>query len=170
MTLFDKLSKQELKELLIKCWMTHDGMWFYHCFLEFGIDTANKLNKEAIKSLSAIEVQRIKKARGMEKERIETFEQLKKMVNAVFSVVKGDFMDFEYSFLSENCLHWEQKKCFAHEGMKRIGVSEKYECGLLYRVQCWLDILGVKYSINPQTDTCILNSCEKCSGDFVFYF
>ena len=24
------IDKNELKELLLKCWMTHDGMWFYH--------------------------------------------------------------------------------------------------------------------------------------------
>jgi len=39
----------ELTDLLNRCWMTHDGMWFYHCFQEFGIEKANYLNKAAIK-------------------------------------------------------------------------------------------------------------------------
>ena len=45
MTLFDQLDKKQLKELLVKCWMTHDGSWFYNCARELGIDAANKLNK-----------------------------------------------------------------------------------------------------------------------------
>jgi hypothetical protein len=24
------IDKNELKVLLLKCWMTHEGMWFYH--------------------------------------------------------------------------------------------------------------------------------------------
>jgi len=37
------LEKDELKELLIKCWMSHDGMWFYHCLQKFGIEQANEI-------------------------------------------------------------------------------------------------------------------------------
>jgi len=29
-----ELSKEELIDLLNRCWMTHDGVWFYHCFQE----------------------------------------------------------------------------------------------------------------------------------------
>ena len=74
MTLFDQLNKHQLRELLVKCWMTHDGSWFYNCVKEFGIETANKLNKAAIKTLSPIEVQRVQKALGMEKSKVKTFE------------------------------------------------------------------------------------------------
>jgi len=35
--------------------MTHDGMWFFHCLQEFGIEATNKINKSAIKFLSSIE-------------------------------------------------------------------------------------------------------------------
>ena len=46
-----------------------------------------------------------------------------------------------YSFPSENLLHWEMKKCFAHAGMTRLGVIDGYECGVIYRVACWFDSL-----------------------------
>ena len=49
MTLFNKLDKQELRELLVKCWMTHDGSCFYNSVKELGIVVANKLNKGAIR-------------------------------------------------------------------------------------------------------------------------
>lgn len=170
MTLFDHLDKNQLKELIIKCWMTHDGSWFYNCAQELGIDAANKLNKAAIRTLSVIETQRIKKAMGLEKEQIITFEQLKDFIINAFSVIKGDFMEFNYSFPEKNRLRWEMTNCFAFEGMKRIGISKQYECGVIYRVSCWLDALGIKHIIKPEIDKCLLNSHEKCSGEIILNF
>ena len=39
---------KDLKELLVKCWMTHDAMWFLHTLNDGGIEKANKINKAAI--------------------------------------------------------------------------------------------------------------------------
>ncbi|MFX0155930.1 MAG: DUF6125 family protein [Candidatus Hodarchaeota archaeon] len=168
-TIFDQLNKHQLKELLVKCWMTHDGAWFYNCGRELGVDAANKLNKAAIKNLSKIEMKRIKKAMGWENIKIETFEQLKIFINNAFSIIKGDFMDFKCSFLEPNRMHWEINQCFAYKGMQMFGFSEEYECGVLYRVSCWLDALGIRHSIEPEIDRCLLNSCEKCSGDIILH-
>ncbi len=170
MTLFDKLNKHELRELLVKCWMTHDGSWFYNCAKELGIEAANKLNKAAIKSLSTIEVQRVRKALGTEKEKIMTFEQLKQIIHDAFSVIKGDFMDFTYTFPEKNRMHWEMTRCFAYEGMKRIGINAQYECGVLYRVCCWLDALEIEYNTEPKIDKCLFLSQERCFGDITFNF
>ncbi|MHA2393126.1 MAG: DUF6125 family protein [Promethearchaeota archaeon] len=165
MTIFEQLDKHQLKELLIKCWMTHDGAWFFNCFNELGIKVANKLNKAAIKNLSIIEVQRVKKAMGMEREPIHTFEQFKTFIHNAFSILKGDFMNFIFSFPEENCMHWEMHRCFAHEGMQRFGINDLYECGIVYRVSCWLDALGIKHQINPKFEKCLLYSQERCSGN-----
>ena len=167
MTLFDQLDKSQLKELLVKCWMTHDASWFFSCARELGMDAANKLNKAAIKSLSVIEVQRVRKAMGMEKVKITTFEQLKDFVNNAYSILKGDFMDFEYNFPENNRMYWEMNRCFAYNGMKMMGVNKEYECGIIYRVSCWLDALGVKHSIEPKIDRCLLNTQKKCSGEII---
>jgi hypothetical protein len=52
----NKIGKREIRDLLGKGWLTHDGMWFYHTYQELGIDKANKLNKAAIRSLAPIEI------------------------------------------------------------------------------------------------------------------
>ncbi len=168
-TLFEHLDKVQLKELLVKCWMTHDGSWFYSCVQDFGIKAANKLNKAAIKNLAPIEMNRIKKALGWEKEKIRTFEQVKSFINNGFSILKGDFMDFEYTFPEKNRMHWEMNKCFAYNGMKMIGVEKHYECGVIYRVRCWLNSLGIKHKVEPEISKCLLNSREKCSGDIIIF-
>jgi len=167
MTLFDKLNKQELKELLLKCWMTHDGAWFYNVYKKYGIEVANRLNKEAIKNLSILEMQRIRKSLGMENIKIETFEQLREFIDNGFSILKGDFMKFKYTFPKKNCMHWEMDKCFAFEGMKMIGVNKGYECGLIYRVCCWLDALGIEYELKPEINECLLYTHAKCVGDII---
>ena len=61
MRLIDTLSKQALNELISKCWMTHDGMWFAHTFFDQGIEKANQINKAAIKGLAPIEIKRFQK-------------------------------------------------------------------------------------------------------------
>jgi hypothetical protein len=164
------LEKRELKELLIKNWMTHDGMWFYHCLQAFGIEKANALNLAAIQSLSAIEVPRISKALGIERAAIKTFEEFKEAFPSLFGVVKGDFMDFRYGFPSDNCLQWEMQHCFAYEGMKRMGVIEQYQCGVIYRIQCWLSVLGLNCRFDPPVGLCLLQRTGKCSGEIRFFF
>ena len=65
------LAKKELKELLNKCCMTHDAMWFYNCLQECGIEKTNKINRAAVKAMAAVEIKRLKKAVGVDN--LETF-------------------------------------------------------------------------------------------------
>lgn len=163
-----EIDKNELKQLLLKCWMTHDGMWFYHSMQELGIEKANQLNKAAIKSLAGIEIERVRKVFGFKK--IETFEDIKAISHAAFGVLTDDFMGFSYGFPSENAMHWEMSKCFAYAGMTRLGIIDRYECGVIYRVACWFDSLGVNYVLTPQPDGCLMHVNGSCRGDFRFSF
>jgi len=72
----------------------------------------------------------------------------------------------------ENVLHWEfvPKNCFAYKGVKRIGVIDKYECGVIYRLVCWFDALGLTYRTMPEITACQMLSGDTCGGDFVFDF
>ena len=145
-------------------------MWFYDCLQEFGIEKANELNRASIRSLSKIEVPRILRALGINREKVTTFEELKASIDGLFGIVKGDFMDFEYSFPAENCMHWEARGCFAYEGMKRMGVSDGYQCGLLHRVACWIDVLGVECTVTPQVESCLMVKDGECVGEVKFFF
>ncbi|TXT59820.1 MAG: hypothetical protein BAJALOKI1v1_1360005 [Promethearchaeota archaeon] len=169
--LIDELTQQELRDLLVKNWMAHDGSWFLNCYLRLGIDEANKLNKAAIKTLAPMEVKRVKNlSQFRDKKKLENYEEVKEFMKDAFSVLKGDFMDFTISFPEENCIHWEMNRCFAYEGMKRLGVQEQYECGVIYRVSRWLKELGIKHKIKPRIKKCLLNTQGKCEGDFLIRF
>ncbi len=160
--------KDELKELLIKCWMTHDAMWFYSCLQECGIEKTNRINKAAIKAMSAVEIKRIQKAVGTEK--LDTFDEFKWFFNIVMEIVTGKFMKYTYSMPTNNLMHIEWESCFAYEGVKALGVIDRYECGIMLRIDTWLDALNIKYEVEPKVTGCMMHADGKCFRDYRFFF
>jgi hypothetical protein len=170
----NKIEKREIRDLLGKGWLTHDGMWFYHTYQELGIEKANTLNKAAIKSLAPIEIERIKKVLGIGGEKIGTFEELKDfMLEALEMVLPNSvFEKFRFRASSKDFLQWEWKsgECFAFKGMMQIGIIDGYRCGVMYRIECWLEALGIKYSINPKIDKCMMRETGVCLGEIRVIF
>ncbi|MCJ7772396.1 MAG: DUF6125 family protein [Desulfobacterales bacterium] len=164
--------KKHLIELLNKNWMTHDGMWFYHCLQEFGINKTNKLNKAAISTLAPIEIKRLKKYLGIENESIETFDAFKHFFDHAKDMFIPDFMNAVMSFPEKNIMHWQFKpnNCFAYKGMVSAGVIDQYECGVIYRIECWIISLGIKFTVKPKMSKCLMLFDGNCSGDFVLDF
>ena len=169
MGVLNKIGKREIRDLLGKGWLTHDGMWFYHTYQELGIEKANKLNKAAIRSLAPIEIKRVKKALGIGGEKIGTFEELKDfMLEALeMTLPNSVFERLRFRASSKDLLHWEWEsgECFAYKGMKQIGIIDGYRCGVMYRIECWLEALGIKYSIDPKIDKCMMHEKGACLGD-----
>ncbi|MDD5312776.1 MAG: DUF6125 family protein [Dehalococcoidia bacterium] len=162
------LEKRELRELLNKNWMTHDAMWFYNCLRECGIETANRLNQSAIRSMAAVEIKRIQKAVGIGK--IETFADFCKLFDSAMTLATGDFMQYEYTYLAKNLVRSRWHKCFAYEGVKALGVIDRYECGVMLRIYTWLDTLGIKYEAEPQVTGCMMHTHGECYRDVKFFF
>lgn len=168
-SLLSKIDKKELRNLLTKGWMTHDAMWLFHTLQECGMETANRINSAAIKSMSAIEIQRIKKAMGLPKDyRVETFDQLVEIMEGAFELVKGDFMKFAFSMPAKNVTRWQWDACFAHEGVTALGAIDQYQCGIMLRIEGWLKGLGVSYKLNPEIDGCLMHRNGECKGEIVF--
>jgi len=164
------ISQKETVDLLNKCWMTHDGMWFFHCLQEFGIETTNKINKSAIKSLSSIEIERVKKTLGFNR-RIENFDEFKIFFGEASKLMIPDFMNVTFSYPEKNKMAWEfnQGKCFAYTGIKRIGAIDNYECGVLYRIKCWLEDLGIRHRFNPKIGQCLMHHSGNCLGEIQLF-
>ena len=82
------------------------------------------------------------------------------------------FMNVKFSYSKKDIMAWEfeQGKCFAYAGMKRIGAIDQYECGVLYRIQCWLDELGIKHRFTPDIGKCNMHNRGKCSGEIQLFF
>ena len=174
MGVLNKIGKREIRDLLGKGWLTHDGMWFYHTYRELGVEKANELNKAAIRSLAPIEIKRVKKALGIGGKKIGTFEELKDFMLEALEVILPNsvFEKFRFRASSKDLLHWEWEsgECFAYKGMKQIGIIDGYRCGVMYRIECWLEALGIKYSIDPKIDKCMMHEKGVCSGDIKVIF
>jgi hypothetical protein len=165
------LSQKETIDLLGKCWMTHDGMWFFHCLQEFGIAATNRINKSAIHSLASVEIKRIKHVLGIEK-KIENFDEFKLFFREASKLMVPDFMNVSFSFSKQNRMIWmfNQGKCFAYEGIKRLGAIDRYECGVLFRIKCWLEALEIKNRFDPEIDKCSMHFTGKCGGNIHLTF
>lgn len=162
------LDKNELKELLNKCWMTHDAMWLYNCLEEYGIEKTNKINKAAIKAMAAIEIKRIQKALGVDQ--LNTFDEFKQFFGKVMEIVTGKFMKYAFSMPENNLIRGEWQSCFAYEGIKALGVIDRYECGIMLRIETWFDTLGIKYTVTPKVTGCMMQTDGQCFRDYRFFF
>ena len=166
----ENLAKEETIDLLNKCWMTHDGMWFSHCLQEFGIEVTNKINKSAIKSLSVLEIDRVKKIIGLDG-KIESYNEFRMFFIEASKLMIPEFMNVTFDYPGKNIMTWKfnQGKCFAYLGIKRLGVIEKYECGVLYRIKCWLDSLCINHRFSPEVGLCSMHQTGNCSGQIKLF-
>lgn len=151
-----------------KCWMTHDGMWFFHCLQELGIEKTNKINKAAIRSLAPIETRRLLNAFGLD--RVNSFEQVKRLFDAAERVFIPDFMGYEIAYPADNGLRMDIQKCFAYEGVVRMGAIDRYECGIFHRIESWFDALGIAYEVTPKVERCMMHSDGSCWREYRFSF
>ena len=164
------LTKEETKELLVRCWMTHDGLWFYHAVQEVGIEKTSKINQAAARAIGAVEARRIARTFGVEK--VARYADLRKLVESGFNVIRGDFMDYTWDWSAENRLHITTTRCFAYDGIKKMGQSaiDGYDCGIFARVSGWFDGLGIAHKIDPPLTGCMLHREGSCHRDFEFGF
>jgi len=81
-------------------------------------------------------------------------------------------MNVTFSYPSNNIMEWkfDPEKCFAYNGIKRLGVIDKYECGVLYRIKCWLEALNIQSQFTPEIGLCHMNNTGTCNGKIEFVF
>lgn len=164
----NQYSNEDLKTILGKGWLTHDAMWVKAVHDEFGAEAASRLNKRAIALMAPIEAKRLAKVFGFKE--LTLFEDLKTFVTETFAVVSGDFTDFRITFPSHNRLRWDAPQCFAHDGIKALGMIDQYDCGIFERIEGWFNGLGIKYDILPKVSGCMMRSQGECYREIQFYF
>jgi hypothetical protein len=162
------LEKKELKELLHKCWMTHDAMWFFNCLQECGIEKTNKINRAAVKGVAAVEIKRLKKAIGVDK--LETFGEFWNFFQIAMATFTGDFMKYSFESGGLNRVSGTWHQCFAHDGITMLGVIDQYECGIMDRVETWFDTLDIRYEVEPKVTQCMMHTEGRCYRNYTFFF
>jgi len=161
-------NSEAIIDLLSKGWLTHDAMWVTAVYKECGPEIASKLNTRAIQLMTPIEVKRFQKVLRLPK--VDTFEKLQKFITGAFSIVSGDFTEIQISYPCHNILHWQAAQCFAYDGIKKMGMIEQYQCGVIERIEGWLKSLNIEYEILPKIEGCNMHNVGACKLDIQFFF
>lgn len=173
MKTFRSIKKEEIRDLLGKGWLTHDGSWFFETARELGIEKANKLNRAAISTMAPIEAKRLCEILGIEG-KVGSFGEVEQILRRGMELIlpRSIFSKFHCTIPTKNILHWEWDKgeCFAYKGMGRMGLLDNYQCGVIYRIECWFKSLGIKCNSTPTIDKCLMHQKGYCHGDFEFFF
>jgi hypothetical protein len=154
------LSFDVQKGLLIKGWMSHDARWFMAVAEHFGIEHANRLNQKVARELGRVEMKRFMKALNLSPSRnMEEYLDLKK---AALSMFGRDLVDYEIKILDHQSYEMDLTRCFAHENIVRAGIKDEYECGILSRLQGWIDAQGLEHELAPPLGKCMKVSGKEC--------
>lgn len=169
MDLLATLDKNEVREFFSKNWMTHDAMWYGVCVQELGPEKANRLNKTAVRLMAGLEIKRVTKLMGSSADApVTEFYELAEIIETTFGLVKAGFMDFDFHFPEKNLLRGRFHECFAHTGVSKYGLIDSYDCGIVIRIQGWLEGLGVSYIMEPDFSGCLMNQNGECDIRFRF--
>lgn len=155
-----QVDSDQLREILIKGWMTHDGMWFRHCLAECGIERTNAINRRAVRDMAHLEAKRMLGVLGMDG--LASFADLEVFVTQVSQILVADFMNITFELQPPNRLHCHMHSCWAHDGIKRLGVIDRYECGVFERISGWFQAMGLSFTVQPQVTGCMLHQQGKC--------
>lgn len=169
---FEDIGKEEIRDLLAKGWLTHDGAWFLSAYNEYGVKEANRMNKAAIKAMVPFEVQRLKQIMAFDERQLKSAEEIARFMEEGMRLILPESVLSKYHFNieSQNILQWEWEKdeCFAYKGMSRAGVIDGYECGVMYRIECWFESLGLKFKSDIKLDSCRMHTKGYCGGRYAF--
>jgi hypothetical protein len=154
------LSFDVQKDLLIKGWMSHDARWFMAVAEHFGIKAANRLNQMVAREFGRVEMKRLMKALSLSlPKNMDEYLNLKK---AAISMFGRDLIDYETKILDHQSYEMHLKRCFAHENIVKAGIKDEYECGILSRIQGWIDAGGLEHQLSPPLSKCMNVLGKEC--------
>ena len=71
------------------------------------------------------------------------------------SLYGPDLIEYEIKVLDHQSYEMHVKRCFAHENVVKAGIKDQYECGILARVQGWIDAQGLEHELTPTLGKCM---------------
>ena len=126
--ILDRLSPSEQKELLIKCWMSHDAGWFMAVAAEYGVQATNRRNQIAAHEIGKVEARRIFHA--LQPPPVKTIDDYLLFQEVFISLLGPNLMDYHLRKVSDHAYQVQVQCCFASENALRAGIADEYECGI----------------------------------------
>ena len=155
------LSDEREKELLRKCWYTHDARWFMSVAEEFGLEAANRLNKRTCRALGEAEMRRFVKALGIAAP--TNMRELVPVIEAAFRLfTPPPLMDLEVRMVDDRSWEGWMKRCFIHDNVVKAGIGPFYVCAAIDRIQGWHEALGMPLAEEPPALRCPKLEGREC--------
>jgi hypothetical protein len=162
------INQDQLRNILIKNWMTHDALWYGEVAAKFGMAEASPMNLRVCRKLGQIEFGRLMKMVGAPPPKdIEEYQELFEIGKQVFF---PDFISVQIDYPSDDSQVFHFLDCFAYRGMKKLGLLPDYECGIFERIEGWFDAMGLKYTRTPDLSRCLKFKGKECKITVQFHF
>lgn len=156
----DPLDPIQLRNILIKNWMTHDALWYGEVAANYGMEAASPMNLRVCRKLGRIELKRLMKL--LDASGPTEMESYRKLFEFGWQIFVPEFMSFKIDYPDQNCQRFHIKDCFAHKGMEQAGVLSEYECGIFERIEGWFDAMGLNYTRKPDLSRCLKFKGQEC--------
>jgi hypothetical protein len=161
------LSDEQEKELLRKCWYTHDARWFMAVAQELGLEAANRVNKRACRALGEAEMRRLAKALGIAGP--TTVQELVQVIEAAFRLfTPPPLMQLEIRVVDDRSWEGWTKRCFIYDHIRKAGIGPSYVCAAIDRIQGWHEALGVPLAEEPPPRGCPKIEGRECRWVIAF--
>lgn len=159
--MLSRLAFDTQKDLLIKGWMSHDARWFMAVAEHFGIEAANRLNQIVARELGQVEMKRYMKTLALSP--AKDMEEYLNLGKAAISLYGSGLAEYEIKILDHQTYEMHLKRCFAYENIVKAGIKDQYECGILARIQGWIDAQGLEHELKPPLGKCMMVLGRECS-------
>jgi hypothetical protein len=81
---------------------------------------------------------------------------------AAFALYGSGLAEYEIKILDHQSYEIHFKRCFAYENIVKAGIKDQYECGILARIQGWIDAQGLEHDLNPPLGKCMMVLGKEC--------
>ena len=161
----DLLAPEIEKDLLRRCWMSHDAYWFAGVAGEFGMDAANRINRKNVRAIGRTEMFRLMKALGCA--RVEGMDGAMRLFEAGRALyVPPPATQADVAVIVDGASEVHISRCFVHENITRADIKESYHCAVFDRTQGWHDAWGLPLVEELPAATCALAAGEACVRTF----
>jgi hypothetical protein len=154
------LSFEMEKDLLIRGWMSHDARWFMAVAKHLGMDAANRLNQSVCREIGRAEMKRYMKTLALTQPK--DLEEYLTLNRAAFALYGSGLAEYNIKTLDHRSYEIHLKRCFAYENIVRAGIKDQYECGILARIQGWIDAQELEHELAPPLGKCMMVSGKEC--------
>jgi hypothetical protein len=89
---------------------------------------------------------------------------------AALTLYGSGLAEYGIETLDRQSYEMHLKRCFAYENIVRAGIKDQYECGILARIQGWIDAHGLEHELKPALGKCMMVLGEECRYRITLHF